>query len=147
MKFTGEDLAESAKYGSLGPAYFDARRVVEGIMSGFKPEDFKPILDKITDQIANELWSKTETFLIADTESNIQGHIWRMVDNTVQALLTGEKWAMDRYVTRDNHDCAAVRKAVMDQAGDEVKQGRIADLEKQVRNLEVHLENARQRFY
>lgn len=145
-ELTTEDLEQSAKSPVLGPAYFAARRVSEAVMKDFDPEAFKPILDKITQQINDELWGKVESCLLCDTECNIQGHIHRMVDDTVRAILKGDHWALERYAAAKNHDGEAVRAAVLKHGGEMVKAGRIADLEKEVARLTESLKLYQNRY-
>lgn len=145
--FTAEDLAEGAAYQSLGPEYFAARRVSQEFMAKFKEEHFKPLVDEFTDQFRDKLWSDICDYLIADTENNIQSSVCRMVEGTIQALLTGEEWAMKRYPYCDYRDGEKIRKRIAEHSGDEIARRRIADLEAENKRLSSDLAYARGRGF
>lgn len=127
---------DAAGYETLGPNYFYGRAVAERFMAAFEAEHFKPLIDKCCKEIGNQLWESVSDHLISDTESNLQGAIWRRVDYAVKALLTGQKWALDQYVMAEKHDDGEkIRKAVAAHIPQEVMSGRIADLEKEVEHL------------
>lgn len=143
--FTPDELAQAADYPILGPAYFSARAAAERCMEAFEAEHFKPLIEKFADELRGRLWSDVETFLLSDVECNLQGSVWQMVDATTRALLTGEKWALERYVVDDQRigEASKVRAAIVEHCGDQLRDQRIADLEKQVADLKQSLEWAR----
>ena len=55
-----------------------------------------------------------------------------MVEGTVQALLTGEEWAMQRYPYCDYRDGPKIREKIAGHSGDEIARQRIIDLEREV---------------
>ena len=40
----------------LGPAYFDAQRVAAKVMEKFEAEHFKPVIDKLSQEVTDRLW-------------------------------------------------------------------------------------------
>lgn len=144
--FTDEDVAEGEKFLTLGPAYFDARRVAEGFMEKFEAEHFKPLIDKLTDQIRERLWDDLKDYLLGDVESNLQGEMWRMTDNCVQAILGGAQWAMNKYALGERYDCDKVREAVAKHVPVELQDKRIADLEAEVARLKESLRFHQNRY-
>lgn len=140
---TADDLREAESYGSLGPEYFASRRVVEAFMAKYEAEAFKPLIDKFVEEFRDRLWSDVVDYLLSDTEENLHSAVRRMVRDSVQALLTGEEWAMRRYPFADYSDGEKVRKAVAVHGGDELALARIGDLEKEIASLKQQLEWAR----
>lgn len=132
--FTEDHIKESNEV--LSPAYFYSRDAAEKFMRDFEAEHFKPLLANFVKQFHDELWPKLPEYLATDTEYNLQGLMWRQVDATVEALLSGHKWALDRYCL----DCKygngeEIRKAVAAHVSKELQDARVADLEKQVEAL------------
>ena len=138
--FTDEDYQKADKMPELGPAYFAARRFVEKAMQGADEEPFKPLIDKIASDIRDKLWDDVQNFLMSDTEYNVQGAIWRAVDDSVDALLAGKEWAIKKYVLADRYDAIKVRETVAKHITDELYAARIKDLEKEVADLKYSLE-------
>lgn len=139
-------LDEAEKYEVLGPAYFDASSVAERFMAKFKDEQFEPLVKEFTDKFRDELWSDITCSLLSDTEMNLQGELHRMVDSTVFALLTGDKWAIERYPLAKYHDGEKVRAALSKTAGDQIAQARIADLEAENKRLEDRVKSLQGRY-
>lgn len=144
--FTDEDLKEGESYPSLGPEYFASRRVAEGVMAKFEPEHFKPLIDEFIDKFRERLWDDVRDNLIDDTEQELGSAVSAMVEGTIRALLTGDQWAMNRYPYCDYRDGEKIRKAIAEHSGDEIAARRIADLEKQVAQLEDSLGHYRRGF-
>lgn len=126
---TAEDIAEAEKYSSLGPAYFAAQRICKRAMVAFEAEHMKPLVEEFAKQVQDVLWDSVRDSLWDDTEMNLQGRMWDLVDRTVKALLTGEQWALERYALGSRYDCAAIRAAVASHIPTELQDPRIADLE------------------
>lgn len=137
--FTDDDIAEGAAHPALGPAYFAARRVVEGAMAAFQDEHIeqhvKPIIKKTSDELYEHLMRTTQDYLWSNAEMNLQGEMWRMVDQIVKALLSGEGWAVKKYVLGERYDCDKVRATVAQHVPVELQDARIADLEAEVTRL------------
>lgn len=108
-------------------------------MAKFEGAEFKPLIDKFSQQFAEKLWESVEFSLLSDTEANVQGHIWRDVEAIVEAILGGEQWIMQRYVLPDRINCEAIRATLVAMLPPEVQDKRIADLETKIRNLESDL--------
>jgi hypothetical protein len=136
--FTEEALAEAAKYPTLGPAYFEARPIVAKHMEKFEAEHFQPLISEFVKQFQDKLWDSVRDHLLGDTEMNIHGETYRMVDDCVAALLSGERWAIERYVL-GKYDQEKVRAAVAKHIPQELQDARIADLEKEVARLRDNL--------
>lgn len=134
-KITLEDVRQAEAYPSLGPAYFVARRIAENVMKGVEAEHFEPLIKKFSDELYDKIREATENFLTSDAESNVQSHIYHLVDQMVHGLLSGEKWIMDRYVLGEKHDCEKVRATVAKHIEEPLAAARIKDLEDQVERL------------
>lgn len=133
--FTDQHIAEGEQSPTLGPAYFCSRDVVERAMAGVQSSDFKSMIDSIGKQIIDHVWEKVQDHLLSDTEMNLQGAMWRQVDDMVRHILAGEKWAMARFALGERYDCEAVRAAVARSVPAELQDARVADLERQVAQL------------
>ena len=106
--------------------------VAEGVMADFQEEHLQPIIKMVADQVQDKLWDVARDWLLQDTETNVQGAVRDMVNQTVHALLTGNEWAMQRYPYADYSRGEEIRKAVAKHGGDELLMRRIADLEAEV---------------
>ena len=141
--FTADDIAEAEAHPPLGAEYFAARRFMDRFMSGWQDEHLKPLADEIskevTDRIREKVWDDFRDYLLMDTETNAQGAIRDMVHRTVEALLSGEKWAMERYPLANNYGAQKVRAAIAEHVGDEIAVRRITELEAEVKRLEERL--------
>lgn len=142
-----EDIAEAETFQTLGPGYFAAHRIAEQLMAGVEAEPFKKVAEKVTDDIRAAVYEYVEDHMRSDMESNLQGHIAGMVDDTVQALLSGEPWAMQRYPLSTRYDAVDVRAACAKHGGEPLLMARIADLEKENARLTEHLKWAQERRY
>lgn len=133
--FTPADILEGEQYATLGPAYFAGRRIAEGVVEKLEPDALDPIIKKASDDLYDKLREALESHLLYDTEQNIQGRISRMVDDTVNALLSGREWALERYPLSKYHDGQVVREAIFAQCADRMENIRIAELEAEVVRL------------
>jgi len=127
--FTEDDIAIGPV---LGPEYRASQRWAESITEKLDENELRPLIDQIGKDIADKLWDAARDSIIYDTECNASGHIRYMVEQTVQALLTGEKWAMERYPYANYAKGEAIRKAVAVHGGEELLMRRIADLEAEI---------------
>lgn len=127
--FTDEDLRKGSESLTLGPAYFAARRTAERFMADFEAEFFKPLVDDFTKRFADELWGKISEWLLMDTENNLQHKLWHHTDEMVRHVLSGEEWAMKKFVLGDRYDCEKIRATVAKHIPKELQDARIADLE------------------
>lgn len=141
---TKEDVTGHPGFESLGPAYYAARRIAESVMNNSDAEHpFKQVADKATKLISESLYDYIETHILSDLEVNFQGHLYRLVDDTVKAILSGQRWALDRYPLSRKYDGNQLRTAIFECVGDEMRNARIIDLEKEVVNLKETIETLR----
>jgi len=135
--FTDDELAFGEQHTVLGPAYKAAQDSAEKFMAGFEAEHFKPLIEKFADDFRDKLWDDLKDYLLVDVESNLQGDLWRSVDATINALLTGQRWALNRYVLAQERygEAPQVRAAIAGHCGDEIQAQRIAELEEEVAKL------------
>lgn len=125
---TDEDKAFAAEHPSLGANWNTSYRIAEAVMADWQDDDFKKIVDKAVDAIGEKLWDSVRDSLAFDTQCNIRGYIRQMVDETVIALLLGERWALERYPLAKNHDGEKIRKAIAEHIPDEIIDGRLSDI-------------------
>ena len=147
--FADEDIQFGETHPVLGPEYSAARRFMEGFSESFRVEYLQPFTDEIVktiaDKVREKVWDDFSNYLLIDTAYNAQGAIRGMVNATVMALLSGEEWAMKRYPMAARYDAEKVRAAIASHIPDEIAKARIADLEKQVSDLQERLDWARGR--
>ena len=133
LTFTDEDIAVGPV---LGPEYRASQRFAEGVMKDFQDEHLQPLMKIIADEVQDKLWDVARDWLLQDTETNVHGAVRDMVEQTINALLTGKEWAMQRYPYADYSKGEEIRKAVAVHGGDELLMRRIADLETEVAKKE-----------
>lgn len=135
--FTDEDMECAEQYPALGPQYRHAQRAAERFMAAFEDEHFKPLIGKFAEDFQDKLWSDLTQSLLSDTESNLRYEVQRMVEGTVNALLTGEEWALNFYPLAKAMygEAPKIRAAIFEQCRDQITDLRVADLEKQVADL------------
>lgn len=126
LTFTDDDIAMGP---DLGPEYRASQRFAEGVMKGFQEDHLEPIIKMIADQVQDKLWGTARDWLLQDTETNVHGAVRYMVEQTIEALLTGKEWAMQRYPYADYTKGEEIRKAVAKHGSDTLLMARIADLE------------------
>ncbi len=137
--------AEAEGYETLGPAYFAAQRVVEDAMKAYTTEHAAPLVKEATDKFYAAIQQCIEDALWSDAEMNLRGKMWRMVDETVKALLSGEKWALKQYALGSRYDGEKVRAAIANHIPEELQNKRISDLEARIGELEKDIAYWRQR--
>ena len=138
-RFTYDEMTQGLASPVLGPAYFSSRRAAEAMFTGADETPFVQMVNKLGKKLRDELYDYAQNYMLSDMENNIQGHIWYAVDNTIRALLTGEKWALERYPLNPSHDGASIRATVATLAGEELQVMRIKELETAVARLEETL--------
>jgi hypothetical protein len=84
-----------------------------------------------------------EAYLLSDVESNLHTTIWHQIDESVQAILGGRQWALNKYMLGERYDCDKVREAVAKVVPKELQDARVADLEAEIVRLKEALEWAR----
>jgi hypothetical protein len=132
---TDADIEQAKSYDVLGPAYFAARRMAEALMQNLDAQPFKDVTALAVKDIQDKLYEYVEDHLRSDLEANLQHHLTNMVERTVQALLTGEGWAMKQYPLSSRFDGAIIRAAVAKHGGNELLVKRIEELETEVTRL------------
>lgn len=137
--FTDEDMKQAETAPTLGPAYFASRRAVEQAMRGIDEGHGKPIIKMFTDELCDRMWTIVQDSLWSDTEMNLQGQMYRQVDEIVRGILSGEKWIMDRYLLGERYDCEKVRAVVAKHIPAELQDKRVADLEEEIKSLRESL--------
>lgn len=146
MAYTAEITAEADDHPNLGAEYFAAREAAERFLSVWKEEHAEHLAQEIMKPVLNavqeRVWDAFRDFLLSDTEQNAQGEMCRMVEDSVRALIGGEKWANVKYISPEGYRTEKVRETLAKLYSDEIKDGRIADLEKEVERLSANL-----RFY
>jgi hypothetical protein len=142
-----QEFIDQAKgYESLGPQYFAARKIAEAFMVQFQAEHFEALIEKAAGDFRQKMWDSLHDYLLGDTESNLHTSIWRQIDGSVEALLSGEEWALQRYALGSRYDHEKVRAAVAKHIPQELQDKRIADLEAQLAQAQENLRFARERY-
>lgn len=133
--FELEDFKQAEQYNALGPAYFAARRIADQIMQGSDAEPLRKAVDVAVESLREKLYDVVEAHLLSDLECNVQGHIERISTSTVEALLIGEQWALDRFPLSKRYDGDLVRAAIVQHAGAALRDAYVSDLEKKIEAL------------
>ncbi|MGY3359788.1 acylphosphatase [Bradyrhizobium sp. GM0.4] len=128
-------LDQAQGYDVLGPNYFAAREVAEKFMEKFEAEHFKPVIKKVADELYSQMQECLENYLLSDVESNIQGTIWRQIDDSVEAILSGKEWALKKYLLGERYDHGQIREAVAKVVPKQLQDARVKDLEAEVERL------------
>lgn len=136
-------VQEAGGFQTLGPGYFAARRVADRMLAGFESDPFRKVIDGLTKKLADEVWQSIDYTLSSDMESSVQNQIWHTVDQIVRAILTGERWAVEKYALAERYDCEKVRETLARHVPVELQNKRIADLEARVAELDEQLRWAR----
>lgn len=145
------DVTEQANRSpSLGAEYFAAREASERFLAHWQEEHaehlaeaiMKPVLDAVRDKV----WGAFRDWLLLDTEYNIQGAMTRMVEDSVKALIGGDRWANVKYISPEGYRTEKVRETLAKLYSDEIKDGRIRDLEIEVERLKENLRIAEGRY-
>lgn len=142
-----EVTGEAEAHPSLGAEYFAARDAADSFLTHWKEEHaeklaeeiMKPVLDIVQERV----WDAFRDHLLSDGRYNAQGEMARMVEASVRALIGGDKWANVKYVSPAGYQTEKVRETLAKLYSDEIKDGRIADLEAEVARLKQSLEWAR----
>lgn len=145
--FDDEALKLAEQHPTLGVSYAEARKIAERFMASWEAEHLKPLIDKAAENFRDQLWSDIVAWLLADTESNLQGEIRRTVDNIVKGILSGETWAVNKYALGERYDCEAIRKTLAGLISQELQDKRVADLEEENKRLAADLKFYRERRY
>ena len=136
--FTDADIEQGQDV--LGSEYFAGRKIAERFMTKFQDDHFKPLIEEFAKQFRDKLWTDVANWLLLDTESNLHNEIAPMVEGTLQAILTGERWALNRYALAAKYgDGEKLRAAIVKHVPIELQDARMADLEAE--NAKLREEN------
>lgn len=133
--FTGEDILFAEQHPTLGPCYSVGQRVVGRFMEQFRAEHFAPLTEELAKAFQERIYADIDAHLLSDAESNLNTTMRRMVDGTVNALLTGETWALERYPFAKYHDGQKVREAIVTHCREQLQNQVITDLEAKIADL------------
>jgi len=143
---TDADITQAVNYETLGPAYFAARRMAEKVMQNADQQPFKDIVAKVVKDVQENLYEWVEDHLRNDLEANLQHYIANCVERTVQALLTGEEWAMKQYPLSTRWDGQLIRATVAHYGGEPLLVKRIEELEAEAVRREETIRNLSGRY-
>lgn len=138
--FTDQENHFAEENPTLGADYKRASAIAERFMENFKDEHFKALADDFAEKFRDKLWGYISGWLVSDTECNLQTEIWQTVDGTINAILTGKTWALNRYPLSQYHNGGEIREAIFAQHQEVLENLRIAELEKEVERLTQLLE-------
>lgn len=149
MDYTPEQTEFAERHLSLGAEYADANEAAERFLAHWKEEHaeklaeeiMKPVMDAVTDKV----WDAFRDHILSDTEMNISGYMRDMVEKSVRALIGGQKWANVKYISPEGYQTEEVRKTLAKMYSDEIKDARIADLERELEQVKERLEWERRR--
>lgn len=144
MTYTPEQIAGAESHPVLGAEYFASRDVADKLLEHWNEEHadklseeiVKPLLDIIHERVNDAF----RDYLLSDAEDNLHSAMRRMVEDTVGALIGGERWANAKYIETEYRDGQKVREALAKLHSDPIKDGRIADLEKEIVRLKKDVE-------
>jgi hypothetical protein len=146
MSLTDADWAEAEGNDTLGPHYYASRRFCREATESFTSEMMEPLIKEAAEAFQHKLWDHVHDYLWMDTEFNLQGHMWRTVDDIVKALLGGNEWALKKYVLGERYDCESVRAEVAKHIPEELQAAEIKDLKAKVERLEEQNQFYRERY-
>ena len=148
--YSSEILDRAADNPNLGAEYFAARDLAQRFLAHWREEHaqemadaiMKPILDLVHERV----WDSFRDYLLQDTEYNLQGAMTRMVEDSVKALIGGDKWAYVKYISPEGYRTEKVRETLAKLHSDTIKDGRIKDLEIEIERLKENLRFARREY-
>ncbi len=145
-----EDVhAEAESHPTLGGEYFEARNIAREFMAHWTEEHAAQLAEAIVKPAVDAIYEKAldafQDWLLINAEDNLQGAMRGMVEQTVNALLGGRKWANVKYLESPYEDGQKIRAALAKLHPDQIKDARIADLEAQVEKLRKDIEWYRER--
>jgi hypothetical protein len=142
--FTEADHAKAERHPTLGAEYSAADRVAERFLAHWKDEHAERLCEEIMkpvmDAVQERVWDAFRDYLLQDAELNIATCMRHMVEESVRALIGGRTWANVKYIKTGAYRSEEVRATLAKMYADEIKDGRIADLEAEVARLTKSLE-------
>ena len=130
---------------SIEPENSHANALAERVMMQFEAEHFQPLLKKVANAVSGHLWNIFRDHIISDAEMSVAGHIRDRIERSVEALLSGQEWAIEKYVLHD-YNRLGVREAIAKLVPKELQDKRVAELEEEVERLRADLGWYRERF-
>lgn len=143
MTYSEEITTQANEHPSLGAEYYAAREAAERFLKHWQEEHAEQlaeaIMKPILDAVQKKVWDAFRDWLLTDAEYNAQLTMARMVEDSVRALIGGDKWANVKYISPEGYRADKVRETLAKLYSDDIKDGRIADLEKEVASLKEQL--------
>lgn len=144
--YTEEQTESANSLPILGAEYVAARDFVEKAMGSFDPDEFaKPLMEgpvkDLLDGVHKHFNDLFVDYFLQDVETNAQNRMRLMVEQTVLALLSGDEWALKKYVLSSYNRGKEVRKALMEKHGDAVRDQYVKDLEKELEEHRIRSRN------
>lgn len=143
MTYSQQITDEANKAPTLGGEYFAAREAARRFLAHWQEEHAeqlaKAIMKPVMDEIQERVWDAFRDWLLMDAEYNAHITMTRMVEDSVKALIGGEKWANVKYISPEGFNTEKVRETLAKLYSDEIKDGRIRDLEAEVERLKEQL--------
>lgn len=144
LEYTEDELAKADAHETLGAEYFAAQSAAERFLKHWQEEHAttlaEAIITPILDQVKEKVWDAFRDWLLSDTEYNAAGVMRDMVDKSVSALIGGKNYAYVKYISPAGYRADEVRKTLATLYADEIKDARIADLEKQLEQAKKDVE-------
>lgn len=149
MTYSAEITEQANAHPSLGAEYFAAREAAERFLEHWQDEHAEQlaaaIITPVLDIVREKVWDAFRDWLLSDAEYNAHLTMSRMVEDSIRALIGGDKWANVKYISPEGYRTEKVRETLAKLYSDEIKDGRIADLEAEVARLTEQLRWARGR--
>lgn len=147
MTYSAEITEQANASPTLGAEYFAARDAAERFLKHWQDEHAEQlaeaIMTPVLDIVREKVWDAFRDWLLQDAEYNAHLTMSRMVEDSVKALIGGDKWANVKYISPEGYRTEKVRETLAKLYSDEIKDGRIADLEAEVARLTEQLRWAR----
>jgi len=145
--FTEDDHEFGEEHAVLGAEYKAAQQASERFLKHWQEEHAEQLAEAIITPVLNsakeQVWDAFRDWLLMDAEYNAASTMRSMVEDSVRALIGGREWANVKYIKPGAYGSEEVRKTLAKMYSDEIKDARIADLEKEVARLEESLRFAR----
>lgn len=149
MTYSAEITEQANAHPQLGAEYFAAREAAERFLKHWQDEHAEQlaeaVITPVLDIVREKVWDAFRDWLLQDAEYNAHLTMSRMVEDSVKALIGGDKWANVKYISPEGYRTEKVRETLAKLYSDEIKDGRIADLEAEVARLTEQLRWARDR--
>ena len=140
MDYTEEQHQFAESHQMLGAEYKAAAEAAERFLAHWTEEHAErmaeAIMMPVLDTVKEQVWDAFRDWLLSDSKYNAAGEMHDMVDKSVRALIGGRKWANVKYISPEGYDTKEVRETLAKLYSDQIKDARIADLEKEVAHLQ-----------